>query len=172
MTLQVNKEDMWLWTLKSSHDFTVRSAYKILVHQHHTDTAVPTKDLWHKDIPMKVVLFPLMLDCALVAAVRWKLPLIYFYIVIFLGKSDTLFIVGWMSARSSLESLRITSLSLILLVAIALRCDNLFCIWFGMLLCGKYGMKEIAEFSMAKDVRHIRLLIRLNHLLIFGWRWK
>ena len=29
--------------------------------------------------------------------VRWKLPLIYFCIVIFLGKSSTLFTVGWVS---------------------------------------------------------------------------
>ena len=57
MTLQVDKEDKWLWDLDSSNDFTVRSAYKVLVHQHHTDTTVSTKVLWHKDISLKVVLF-------------------------------------------------------------------------------------------------------------------
>jgi hypothetical protein len=38
VTLQVDKEDMWLWNLESSNDFTIRSAYKVMVHQHHTDT--------------------------------------------------------------------------------------------------------------------------------------
>jgi len=57
VTLQVDIEDKWLWKLESSNDFTVRSAYKVLVHQHPIDTTVSSKVLWHKDIPLKVVIF-------------------------------------------------------------------------------------------------------------------
>jgi len=56
----------------------------------------------------------------------------------FFGKSDTLFTVGWVSARSSLLCMRITSINLVLLVAVALKRANPLCIWYGMLLCGKY----------------------------------
>ena len=57
VNLQVDKEGRWLWTLESSNDFTVRSAYKVLTPHHQIDTMVSTKVLWHKDIPLKVVLF-------------------------------------------------------------------------------------------------------------------
>ncbi|XP_024630644.1 uncharacterized protein [Medicago truncatula] len=57
VTLQVDKEDRWLWRLKSSNDFTVRSASKVLVNQQNTYTEVSPNALWHKDIPLKVVLF-------------------------------------------------------------------------------------------------------------------
>lgn len=113
-----------------------------------------------------------MLDCALVVVVHYNLLLIYFYTVIFLGKSDTLVIVGLVSVRCSQVCMRITSISLVLLVAIVLRCDNLLCIWFGMLLRGKYEKKEISGYSMAKNVRLIRLLTRLSHFLICGWKQK
>ena len=46
----------------------------------------------------------------------------------FLGKFGTLFIAGWASVRCSQMCLRITSISLVLLAAIVLRCDILFCI--------------------------------------------
>jgi len=57
VTLQVDKEDKWLWTLESSNDFTVRNAYKVMVHQHHSASTVALKVLWHKDVPLKVILF-------------------------------------------------------------------------------------------------------------------
>lgn len=57
VNLQVVKEDMWLWTLESSKDFTVQSAYKFLLHHHQQDTTVSSKFLSHKDVPLKVVLF-------------------------------------------------------------------------------------------------------------------
>jgi len=57
VNLQVDKEDRCLWHLESSTVFTLRSAYKHLVNQHNTFTTVSPKDLWHKDIPLKVVLF-------------------------------------------------------------------------------------------------------------------
>jgi hypothetical protein len=57
VTLQVNKVDRWLWNLENSKSFTVRSAYNYLTAQIPTDTLVPVASLWHKDIPLKVVLF-------------------------------------------------------------------------------------------------------------------
>jgi len=63
VTLQVDKEDKWLWNLDSSNAFTVRSAYKGLAHHHHTNTLISTKFMWHKDIPLKVVLFAWRLIC-------------------------------------------------------------------------------------------------------------
>ena len=98
--------------------------------------------------------------------------LIYLFTVIFVGKSDTLFIAGCVSVRFFQVCTWIASINMVLLVAIVLRRDNLLCIWFGMLMCGKFGKKEIAGFSMAKNAQHIRLLIRLSHLPICGWRRK
>ena len=57
VTLQVDKEDKWLWKLESSNDFTVQSAYKVMVHRHHSTSTVSLKVLWHNDVPLKVVLF-------------------------------------------------------------------------------------------------------------------
>jgi len=113
-----------------------------------------------------VELLMLRLDCVLAVVGPWNRPRIYFYIVIFLGKFVILFIVGWVSVWPSLVCLWIISTSLVLLVVCVLRGDNLLCNLFGMQLCGKYGKKEITCYSMAKKVRHIRLLIRLSHSLI------
>jgi len=57
VTLQVDKEDMWLWTLEKSNVYSVRSAYNHLTSQHTADSPVAVKSLWHKDIPLKVVVF-------------------------------------------------------------------------------------------------------------------
>jgi len=57
VTLQVNKEDSWHWILESSKIFYVRSAYKFLTGQLPIATSVPVSSLWHKDVPLKVVLF-------------------------------------------------------------------------------------------------------------------
>jgi len=50
-------EDRWLWNLESSHVFYVRSAYNLLTSQPQAGTPVDTKLFWHKDIPLKVVIF-------------------------------------------------------------------------------------------------------------------
>ena len=63
VTLQVDKEDMWHWKLESSNAYTVRSAYKSMTQHQYIDTTVSTKVLWHKDIPLKVVLFAWSLFC-------------------------------------------------------------------------------------------------------------
>jgi len=55
--LQVGKDDRWLWTLESSNVFSVRSAYRFLTDHPLVDSPVTVYDLWHKDVPLKVVLF-------------------------------------------------------------------------------------------------------------------
>jgi hypothetical protein len=55
--LQVGKDDRWLWTLEPSHAFSVRSVYKFLTIQFPIDLSVVVSSLWHKDVPLKVVLF-------------------------------------------------------------------------------------------------------------------
>jgi len=55
--LEVDKDDRWLWTLDSSKAFTVRSAYNFLTTQHPIAQPVVVSSLWHKDVPLKVVLF-------------------------------------------------------------------------------------------------------------------
>jgi hypothetical protein len=84
-----------------------------------------------------------MIGCALVVAVRLKLPPIYYYIVVFLGKFGTLFIIGLVSVRFSQMTLHTFLFNPVLLVVTVLRCGCLLCISFGMLQRGKYGKKEI-----------------------------
>jgi len=45
------------WKMDSSNAYTIRSAYKSMTQHQLIDTTVSTKVLWHKDIPLKVVLF-------------------------------------------------------------------------------------------------------------------
>jgi len=54
VTLQINKDDRWLWTLKTSQIFSVRSVYNFLTTQLPLVTSVPVSSLWHKDVPLKV----------------------------------------------------------------------------------------------------------------------
>ncbi|XP_039683850.1 uncharacterized protein [Medicago truncatula] len=54
---KVAKEDRWRWNLDPSNEFSVRSAYKVLAFQHTVATTVITKAHWHKDVPLKVVMF-------------------------------------------------------------------------------------------------------------------
>ena len=57
VNLQVEKNDRWLWTLESSNIFTVRSAYNFITFQPPLASWVDASHLWHKDVPLKVVLF-------------------------------------------------------------------------------------------------------------------
>jgi hypothetical protein len=57
VNLQVDKEDKWLWNLDTSHIFSVHSAYHLLTTQSHVTSTVASTSLWHKDIPLDVVLF-------------------------------------------------------------------------------------------------------------------
>jgi len=55
--LQVDRDDRWRWTLESSNIFSVRSAYNFLSANPPLASSVPGASLWHKDVPLKVVLF-------------------------------------------------------------------------------------------------------------------
>jgi len=57
VTMQVNKEDKWLWTLENSNTFIVRSLYNFLAIQPQVGLPVDVSSIWHKDVPLKVVLF-------------------------------------------------------------------------------------------------------------------
>jgi len=57
VTLQVNNEDKWLWTLESSHSFTVRSLYHYLTFQPQVELPADVSSIWLKDVPLKVVVF-------------------------------------------------------------------------------------------------------------------
>ena len=57
VTLQVNKADMWLLNLETSHDYSVRSAYNLLTVQPPAGATVACTSIWNKDVPLKVVLF-------------------------------------------------------------------------------------------------------------------
>jgi len=57
VTLQVQKEDKWLWNLEKSNAFTVRNVYNFLTTQTTVVNTVDAKLLWHKDISLKVVIF-------------------------------------------------------------------------------------------------------------------
>nr|ABD28595.2 H+-transporting two-sector ATPase, alpha/beta subunit, central region, putative [Medicago truncatula] len=58
VTLQVNKDDKWLWTLETSQKNSVCSVYNFLSAQPPIATRVPVSSLWQKDVSLKVVLFP------------------------------------------------------------------------------------------------------------------
>jgi len=55
--LEVDRDDIWRWTLESSNVFSVRSAYNFLSANPPLASSVPVASLWHKDVPLKVVLF-------------------------------------------------------------------------------------------------------------------
>jgi len=57
VTLQVDKEDRWLWNLEKSSAYFVRSAYNFQSSQHVVVTPVDVNMLWQKHIPLKVMVF-------------------------------------------------------------------------------------------------------------------
>ena len=63
VTLQVNKADMLIWNLETSHDYSVRSAYNLLTVQPLAGATVACTSIWNMDVPLKVVLFAWRLFC-------------------------------------------------------------------------------------------------------------
>jgi len=57
VNLLVDNVDRWRCALESTHTFSVRSAYKYLILQPPLVSSVDALSLWHKDVPLKVVLF-------------------------------------------------------------------------------------------------------------------
>jgi len=113
--LQVDRDDRWRWTLEASNDFTVRSAYNFLSANPPLALFVPVVSLWHKDVPLKVVLFAwrcsktgclqrticigvefliVSLCCVWLGVARLNLLSICSYIVIYLGLFGTSYIGG------------------------------------------------------------------------------
>jgi len=57
VTLQVDKDDKWLWNVEASHVFSVRSAYNLITAQQPTASSVAAFVIWNRDVPQKVGLF-------------------------------------------------------------------------------------------------------------------
>jgi hypothetical protein len=55
--LQEDRCDRWKWWLEPSSVYTVRSGYNFITDTVHVDSVVPASSLWHKDVPLKVILF-------------------------------------------------------------------------------------------------------------------
>lgn len=57
VSLQIYKKDIWKWNADPSSCYTVQSAYNTFIAQVYVDNVVATPSFWHKDVPLKVVLF-------------------------------------------------------------------------------------------------------------------
>ena len=57
VTLQVDKEDRWLWNFEKSSAYSLHSAYNFQSAQPVVDTPIDVNMLWQKHIPLKVVVF-------------------------------------------------------------------------------------------------------------------
>ena len=63
VTLQVDRLDRRMWRLETSFVYIVCSAYNFLNANDHVDLVVSVSSQWHKDVPLKVVLFAWRLFC-------------------------------------------------------------------------------------------------------------
>jgi hypothetical protein len=54
--LQDNVNDYCWWRLDPVHVYTVREAYKFIIHSGSTDDRSCVDDVWHKQVPLKVSL--------------------------------------------------------------------------------------------------------------------
>jgi len=57
VSLQVHREDKWMWKVDSSSRYTVRSAYNSITSQGTVENPETIPSVWHKDVPLKVLLF-------------------------------------------------------------------------------------------------------------------
>jgi hypothetical protein len=57
VTLQVDMDDRTIWRVETSSVYMVRSAYNVITVNVPVDLLEPESSPWHKDVPLKVVLF-------------------------------------------------------------------------------------------------------------------
>ena len=57
VTLQVNKDDSWLWNLETFQVYSFSGAYNLTTAQHQTPYLVAASAIWNKDVPLKVGLY-------------------------------------------------------------------------------------------------------------------
>ena len=57
VTLQILREDRWNWSLEPTNIYFVCSVYNFLNDKVSVNDVAPVPSLWHKDVPLKVVLF-------------------------------------------------------------------------------------------------------------------
>jgi len=183
VTLQVDIIDRRLWRLDTSSVYTVRSAYNFLNVNVPVDIVVHVPSLWHKDIPLKVVLFAWRLfqdsflqrttytvvklltsklNLVLEVVGRWKHLLTFSYIVFCLGLFGITFLGGLVYLRLCLVMHPLFLISLVFLRVLASR-DVLFYRLSGLQQCGKFGKKEITGFSMANIAQLCKWWTRLSH---------
>jgi len=186
--LQVDKDDSWIWTLESSNVFSVRSAYRFLTEHPVVDSQVIVSDLWHKDIPLKVVyllggysvtgcllrtICIIMVFFIVFQHFVWRVVMqlnhlnTYFYIVILLGQFGTLFIAGLASLRLCQLKCRLTLISSALVVELQ-RSAAQSLRSYGLRRFEKFGKKEITGYLIIKHARLYRWLIRLSLSLLGG----
>ena len=188
VNLQVDTVDRWRWALESTRTFSVRSAYKFLTLQPPVVSSADALSLWHKDVPLKVVLFGWRLirdrlptkdnlfrrgvidqasrQCVSGCGSR-KHHLIYSCIVICLVLYGSSFIDGSACSWLHLSRCWITLLSLAGAV-VTQRATDLFSRLYGLRQIGKYGRKETTCFLMSKNARFIRWSTRLSRLPLCG----
>jgi hypothetical protein len=80
--LQVERDDIWLWTLESSNVFSVRNAYNFLTVHPPSASSVPVASLLHKDVSSKVVLFG---GCYVAGCLQRTIYIIAVFLIMILG---------------------------------------------------------------------------------------
>jgi len=94
----------------------------------------------------------MVLVCVLRDVEILKQTIFYSYIARFLVLSGILFFAGLVSLWPP-HSWHLTILLNSVLPVWELRCGIQFYLSFGLLLCGKFGKKEITELSMVKNAQ-------------------
>ena len=120
-----------------------------------------------KTICIIAVLLITVPGCVWLGVVRLNLPIIYSYIVIFLGQFGILSIGGLASLRSSLLRCRIILINLVLVV-VSQRCAAQYHKSFGLQQFGKFGKKEITCFLIYKESSVIQVIDKIKSL---AFRW-
>jgi len=190
VSLKVDKDDRWLWTLETSQAFSVCSVYKFLTAQPHVDSPVAVASLWHKDVPLKVVLFVWRFF-------RDRLPtkdnllrhgVIYHafracvtgyasnessgHLFLHCKKFCSVwhFIYSWLGISSVAPRQVPDHFNQFSFILLLLRCGARFFRLSGLLPFGKFEKKETIGFSTRSRARLCRWLTRLSRFLLCRWR--